>query len=65
MGGDIMWIIWIVAAALIMYLLYFLLVKDIWRPGKGHSAMDILKKRYVRGDISREEFKKFMSQIKH
>ncbi len=60
-----MWLIWVLVSVLIIYLLYFLLVKEIWKPGKDQSALDILKRRYVRGEISRKEFKKYMSEIKH
>lgn len=60
-----MWLIWVLISALMIYLLYVLLVKEFWKPGKDQSALDILKRRYVRGEISRKEFKKYMSEIKH
>jgi len=59
-----MWIIWVVVIIAII-----LLAKGYLSPGEkesepmGESALDVLKKRYARGEISKEEFeekKKFL-----
>ena len=52
-----MWIIWIVIIVAVI-----LLAKGYFSPAKeesgatGESAVDVLRKRYARGEISREEF---------
>ena len=52
-----MWIIWVVVIIAII-----LLAKGYLSPGEkesepmGESALDVLKKRYARGEISKEEF---------
>ena len=60
MGGfgiGFMWIIWIVVMIAII-----LLAKGYFSPAKkesgaiGESALDLLKKRYAQGEISKEEF---------
>jgi putative membrane protein len=56
-GMGFMWIIWIVVIIGII-----LLAKGYFSPAKkdsettGESALDLLKKRYARGEISKEEF---------
>ena len=65
-GGIIMWIILLVVIGLIVYLIV----------GSGHhrretpatgthveSAHDILKKRYARGEISKEDFERMKKDI--
>ncbi|MCE8424126.1 MAG: SHOCT domain-containing protein [Candidatus Methanoperedens sp.] len=50
--------------AFIFWILVFvgliLLIKYLWEGGRGkrveESALEVLKKRYVRGEISKEEF---------
>jgi putative membrane protein len=55
-GGGLMMILWIVLLAALI----FWIVRSAQRSSNGHpqtdSAMDILKKRYARGEISKEEF---------
>lgn len=56
-GGGFMMILWIVVIALII----FFLVRYLrgYAPGGGQgqeTALDVLKKRYARGEISKEEF---------
>lgn len=55
-GGGLMMILWIVLLVAII----FWIVRAAQRSGnqssQSESAMDILKKRYARGEISKEEF---------
>ncbi|MFP4679999.1 MAG: SHOCT domain-containing protein [Chitinispirillaceae bacterium] len=54
-GGGFMILLWIVIIALVI----FLLVRYLrgYAPGGGQeSALDVLRKRYARGEISKEEF---------
>jgi len=55
-GGGLMMILWI----LVIAALIFWIVRAIQRNGnqqyQPESAIDILKKRYARGEISKEEF---------
>jgi putative membrane protein len=52
-----MWIIWIIIIIAII-----LFVRSYFSPARGEgeltkeSALDVLKKRYARGEISKEEF---------
>jgi putative membrane protein len=56
-GMGFMWIIWI-----IIIIAVILLAKGYFSPAKkedestGESAVDVLKKRYARGEMSKEEF---------
>ncbi|MBT8764078.1 SHOCT domain-containing protein [Desulfohalobiaceae bacterium Ax17] len=56
-GGAVMMIFILVAVALIVY---FLVKKN---SQKEANAMDILKKRYARGEISKEEFQKMKEDL--
>jgi putative membrane protein len=57
-GGGLMMILWIVLLGALIYWI----VRAAQRNGSGNqltqpeSAIDILKKRYARGEISKEEF---------
>ncbi len=58
MGGGI-WILWLIFWILVIIGLV-LLIKYLWESAgakKGEeSALELLKKRYARGEISKEEF---------
>lgn len=64
-GGMFMWLIIIIVIAVIVYLVYN---KNIGGGGSfgGHqeSALDILKKRYAKGEISKEEFERLKQDLK-
>jgi putative membrane protein len=56
-GGG--WIMWLLIVAIIVLVVY-LLVRGSWSGGPGptphETALDILKKRYARGEITKEQF---------
>ena len=56
MGGGY-WILWLIFWILIIIGLV-LLIKYLWEGAKRgeESALEILKKKYARGEISKEEF---------
>lgn len=64
-GGGVMWLILIVVAVVIIYF-----VLNLGKNGKilddstGESAMDILKKRYAKGEITKEDFDRLKKDIK-
>ena len=61
-GGFFMWILLILAAAVIFYLIFSRTIKtDAYRKMETH--MDILKKRYARGEITREEFERMKREL--
>lgn len=45
---------WVFVIAGVMYLVKWLMGQGI--PGRSKSSLDILKKRYARGEISKQEF---------
>ena len=58
-GGGFMMIFWIVLVLLVVYVV----VRSArgenilsTKPSKGESALDILKKRYAAGELTKEEF---------
>jgi putative membrane protein len=55
--GVFMWIFWIAVIVGIVFLVRWIVQQT--RPGQGkseESALEILKKRYARGEIEKEEF---------
>jgi putative membrane protein len=56
-GGGIMMIFWVVLiVALIYWVIHTANRSSNQQSLQSESAMDILKKRYARGEISKEEF---------
>ncbi|MBI2902251.1 MAG: SHOCT domain-containing protein [Candidatus Methylomirabilis oxyfera] len=63
-GWGILWMAMFTAFWVLVLLGMALLVRRLWRAGLGvwsvqppeDSAMEILKKRYARGEIGKEEF---------
>lgn len=63
-GWGILWMIMITALWLLILLVLVLAVRWLWQAGSGirsvqlpeESALEILKKRYARGEIGKEEF---------
>jgi putative membrane protein len=60
-GGYLFWFLIIVLAALAFFLIFR---QHPGRSGQGgEAALDILKKRYARGEISKEEFESMKKDI--
>lgn len=65
LGGWVMWLFWVVLIALAVILLVRLLA-----PARGGAAgrspdspVDILKRRYARGEIRREEYERKLADL--
>ena len=60
MGGIFMIVVWVVVIVAIVFLIRWLVVASrtgVHSPTHGEeSALDILKKRYARGEIDKQEF---------
>lgn len=61
------WIFWLIIIALVVWVVARLINPDR-RAGAGsesdRTALDIIKERYAKGEISREEFKQLEKDIK-
>ncbi|MEJ2638300.1 MAG: SHOCT domain-containing protein [Desulfosarcinaceae bacterium] len=63
-GGMLMWLIVIIVIAFVVYLIVNRnLPAGGPRTGRGESALDILKRRYAEGEISKEEFDRMKREI--
>ncbi len=60
-GGVFMWLVLLV---LIGFIVYFVVRSGKW-PGMGGSEtpLDILKKRYARGEITKEDFERMKREL--
>ncbi len=67
MGGGMWygWIFWVAIIALIVFLIIrFTNQKQNTRNiSTGESSLDLLKKRYAKGDISKEEFERMKKDL--
>lgn len=67
MGGGMWfgWVFWIVIIAIIIWLVVNQSNKNKqnYQPPHQESAMDILKMRYAKGEISKEEFERMKKEI--
>lgn len=70
MGGDFGFggmffglIFWILVIAGIVLLIAWLAQQGRTAPKSGEPAIDILKKRYAKGEITREEFERMKKEL--
>jgi putative membrane protein len=57
-GGAVLWILWIAVIVLVIYLI----VRG-QTFGKRETPLDILKRRYAAGEISKEEFERMKKDL--
>ncbi len=62
MGGG-MWLLWIVIAIVVVYFLIGPGRKNSPYTGGQEAPLDILKKRYAKGEIDKDEFEKLKKDI--
>jgi uncharacterized membrane protein len=62
-GGAIMFIIWIAILGFIGYLAYFAVTKNTKLKNQEESALEILKRRYAKGEINKKEFEEKKKDI--
>ena len=55
-GGMFMWIIFLIVVGLLIYFIVQVQKTKGQTPAQGETHMDILKKRYAKGEISKEDF---------
>ena len=66
LGGMFMWLIWIVIAAVIIYLVFNLSKRNkISIDSAEQSPIEILKRRYAKGEITKEEFDRIKREIEN
>jgi len=59
-GFLFMFLFWVLAIAGILTIIKWIFHSDA---GRGDSPLDIIKKRYARGEISREEFEEKKKEL--
>jgi putative membrane protein len=55
-GGGLMMVFWIVVLVAAIFLIVKVVQKNGTNSSQAESPLDVLKKRYARGEISKEEF---------
>lgn len=64
-GGWLMMIFWIILLAVAIYFMVRLFrgASESQQGGRGETPMDILKRRYANGEISKEEFEEKKKEL--
>lgn len=59
------WFMWLIFLALIGFVVYFVVRGEKWmkRGGSEETPLDILKKRYARGEITKQEYEKMKQDL--
>ena len=55
-GGGMMWVFWILIILALLWFVALATRRGGTPPGNEKSALEILKERYAKGEIDREEF---------
>jgi putative membrane protein len=64
-GFGLMWIFWLVIAVVVVWAaVRFLGTSSRGPAGGSESAEDVLKKRYARGEISKEEYEQILRDLR-
>ena len=65
LGGGFMWIFWILLIVGVVAVISALLDKDrLEKRGFHPSPVDILKERYARGEINRDEYEQSLKDLR-
>jgi putative membrane protein len=62
-GGVVMWILLLILVGLLVYFLVRASGTGGWRPTQNETPLDILKKRYARGEITGEQFEEMKKDL--
>lgn len=62
-GGIFMWIIFLIAIVLLVYFIVQTQKMKGRPPTQSESHMDILKKRYAKGEITKEEYERMKKDL--
>ncbi len=62
-GGMFMWIIFLIVVGLLIYFFVRIQKTKAQTPAQGETHMDILKKRYAKGEISKEDFERMKRDL--
>ena len=60
-GGGFMWIFWIVLVVLVIWIVQGSMGNN--NSASGDSALEILKKRYAKGEIDKDEFERKRKEL--
>lgn len=63
-GGGMMWIFWILIIIALVWLVAIATRRGGVFTGSEKSALEILKERYARGEIDRDEFEQKQKDLK-
>ena len=62
-GGGFMWILFIVVIGVLIYLLLQNAKAKGGTGGAGETPLDILKKRYARGELTKEDYDRMKKEL--
>lgn len=62
-GGGFMWVLFIVVIGVLIYLLIQIIKIKENAGGVGESPIDILKKRYAKGELTKDEFDRMKKDL--
>ncbi len=62
-GGTIMWIGMLLLLGVVIYILWLQKGAGDQKKGEGETPLDILKKRYARGEIDKEDFERMKKDL--
>ena len=62
-GGIFMWIIFLIVIGLLIYFIVQAQKTKDQTPTQNESPLDILKRRYAKGEITREEYEKMKKDL--
>lgn len=63
-GGGMMWIFWILIIVVLVWFVAIATRRGGTSTGNDKTALEILKERYARGEIDRDEFEQKQKDLK-